>query len=397
MSRRVIIAGAGPAGASLAALLATRGCDVLLVERELTFERAFRGEVLMPDGVDALRQIGVWSRIAQLPHAVVPCMELFVNGCRVMRADWNELAGDNAARVFSQPAVLAVLVQHAAAAGRFEVRMGTALHAIEIAATHVDVVLRSASGDTTERADVLVGADGRASTTRALAALTLERFDFPVEIAWLSLPAPETQRLDPRFQAFSARDGFLVLYPSWDGRLRAGVPVPRGSEWSKTAILDRLAAIAGEPYASLARDNAASISEPIRLKVLVGRTPRWSDHRVLLVGDAAHPMAPVRAQGVNLALRDAIVAANHIVRASESANGAAIDAALARVQQEREPEVMAIQRLQHQALAVPFPMRSALLRTTLLPVLRRAGVMKRVMLKSERPFRHGTTEVKLAV
>jgi 2-polyprenyl-6-methoxyphenol hydroxylase-like FAD-dependent oxidoreductase len=91
---RVLIVGAGPAGAALAVRLASRGLDVLLVERERDFDRAFRGEILMPGGVDALRQIGVWPQVAQLPHAVVPCMELFVDGDRVVRADWDELSGD---------------------------------------------------------------------------------------------------------------------------------------------------------------------------------------------------------------------------------------------------------------------------------------------------------------
>jgi 2-polyprenyl-6-methoxyphenol hydroxylase-like FAD-dependent oxidoreductase len=396
--RRVLVVGAGPAGAAIALLLVKRGIDVLLVEREHDFDRAFRGEVLMPGGVDALRQIGVWPQVARLPHAVVPTMELFVNHRRVVRADWKELAGDNVARAFNHSALIELLVNEAAATRRLDLRMGTALHALEVATTHVDVALRSASGHVTERADILIGADGRASTTRGLAGLKLERFEFPAEIAWLSFPTPETQRLDPRFQAFTGRHGFLVLYPSWNGYLRVGIHMRHGSaDWSKHMMLERLSDIAGEPYASLARKHAAAIPDPVRLKVLVGRSPRWSGHRVLLFGDAAHPMAPVRAQGVNLALRDAIVAANHIVQVYVSGNDADLDAALARVQSEREPEVVAIQRLQRAAMELPLPMRSALLRTTLLPLLRRTGVMKRAMLRSELPFRHGTKEIRLVV
>jgi 2-polyprenyl-6-methoxyphenol hydroxylase-like FAD-dependent oxidoreductase len=68
-----------------------RGIDVLLVEREHDFDRAFRGEILMPGGVDAPRQMGVWPQVAQLPHAVVPTMELFVSRRPVVRADWNAI------------------------------------------------------------------------------------------------------------------------------------------------------------------------------------------------------------------------------------------------------------------------------------------------------------------
>ena len=89
------------------------------------------------------------------------------------------------------------------------------------------------------------------------------------------------------------------------------------------------------------------IEGPIRLSVLVGRCPMWTAPGVLLLGDAAHPMSPVRAQGINLALRDAVVAANHLVPALTGQGGAdAVDAACRAVQAEREPEIERAQRLQ---------------------------------------------------
>jgi 2-polyprenyl-6-methoxyphenol hydroxylase-like FAD-dependent oxidoreductase len=87
--------------------------------------------------------------------------------------------------------------------------------------------------------------------------------------------------------------------------------------------------------------------------VLVGRCPAWNAPGVLLLGDAAHPMSPVRAQGINLALRDAVVAANHLVPALTGQVGVdavdaadVVDAACRAVQAEREPEIERAQRLQ---------------------------------------------------
>lgn len=104
----------------------------------------------------------------------------------------------------------------------------------------------------------------------------------------------------------------------------------------------------------------------------------------------------MRAQGVNVALRDAIVAANHLVPALDG-GGDAIAAAAAAIQAEREPEVAMIQRLQVASMELPLPLRSRVLRSTVLPILRSAGVLKRVMLRSEMPLRHGTAHVALAV
>ncbi len=86
------------------------------------------------------------------------------------------------------------------------------------------------------------------------------------------------------------------------------------------------------------RAHRDEIDGPIRLNVLVGRSRKWTTPGVLLIGDAAHPMSPVRAQGINLALRDAIVTANHLVPVLQSGvDAAALDAAARAVQREREP------------------------------------------------------------
>ncbi|MEQ1913028.1 MAG: hypothetical protein ABMA15_29705, partial [Vicinamibacterales bacterium] len=95
------------------------------------------------------------------------------------------------------------------------------------------------------------------------------------------------------------------------------------------------------------------------------------------------------------ALRDAIVAANHLVPALRQATLDAIVKAGAQIQQDREPEVVAIQRLQLAAMSLPPLMRSPALRRTILPVLRRAGIIKKMMLRSELLFRHGTTDVQV--
>ena len=393
----VVIAGAGPTGAALALLLTERGVSVLLVERELSFERVFRGEALMPGGLKALRQMGVGPALERLPHQIIPCMELFVDGSRVVRADWPEVSRDNAAWAISQPALIALLVGRAAETGLFELRMGTTLDAIEQTDTHVDVTVRSAEGTERIRASAVIGADGRSSRVRSIAGIKLERQPFPGDVAWLSVPAPDSQRADPRFQAFSHPGGALVLYPSWDGsHVRVGVNLAaQDVARSKASLLERVATIAGEPYAGIVRESAAAVADPVMLKVLVGRVPRWSDGRLLLLGDAAHPMAPVRAQGVNLALRDAIVAANHLVPALRQGTLDALVKAGARIQQDREPEVATIQRLQLEAMILPPVLRSPALRRTVFPVLRRAGIIKKMMLRSELLFRHGTTDVQL--
>jgi 2-polyprenyl-6-methoxyphenol hydroxylase-like FAD-dependent oxidoreductase len=213
---------------------------------------------------------------------------------------------------------------------------------------------------------------------------------------------PPSQSEDPRFQGFSRDGRSVALYPSWDGQLRLGLNLPVGESsqqetLAKESLLEQVGRIVGEPYATFLHDRMAEIAEPVMLKILFGRCSQWTAKRTLLLGDAAHPMSPLRAQGINLALRDAIVAANHLLPALESGDVVACETAGKRIQSERDPEIIESQRLQVAVAQPPPPARSALLRATLLPVLRRIGMVKRLFLQAEMPLRHGVVPVRLMV
>ena len=91
------------------------------------------------------------------------------------------------------------------------------------------------------------------------------------------------------------------------------------------------------------------------LNVVCGRLTNWTAPGLLLIGDAAHPMSPVGGQGLNVAVRDALVAANHLCPVLVAGgDGAAIDAAARRVQDERMPEIVAIQEMQQKQSRVFF-------------------------------------------
>jgi 2-polyprenyl-6-methoxyphenol hydroxylase-like FAD-dependent oxidoreductase len=154
--------------------------------------------------------------------------------------------------------------------------------------------------------------------------------------------------------AVAAKEHPALCYTSWDGRLQYGLVMPKGGlkeireeDWVGQAVRSVPAWLAEHVVAH--RDE---IEGPTRLNVLVGRAPKWAAPGALLLGDAAHPMSPVRAQGINLALRDAVVAANHLVPVLREGGGPeALDAACRAVQAEREPEVARAQKLQRREAA----------------------------------------------
>src|SRR5439155_15053991 len=95
------------------------------------------------------------------------------------------------------------------------------------------------------------------------------------------------------------------------------------------------------------RARREAVAAATLLNVVCGRLAEWTAPGLLLIGDAAHPMSPVGGQGVNIALRDALVAANHLCPVlTAGGDGTAIDAATRRVRDERWPEIVAVQQMQ---------------------------------------------------
>jgi 2-polyprenyl-6-methoxyphenol hydroxylase-like FAD-dependent oxidoreductase len=401
----VVIVGAGPAGAATALLLARAGVTVTLVEREPSFDRLFRGEGLMPSGVDALLQIGPPGLLDTVPSRVVDSWTVCIDGREVLVVPEPvaEL-GARAVRVVSQPALLEGLVAAAARAPAFAFEAGARVRDLLRApgGRVAGVRLETKAGPRDVAADLVLGCDGRGSLVRTRAGLALDLSPEQYDVLWCKLPAPAGRREGCSLLiAVAARAHPVISYTSWDGRLQLGVILPKGAlgsllerDWVQEAVR------AAPPWlAEHVLANRGAIDGPVRLNVLVGACRDWSTPGLLLLGDAAHPMSPVRAQGVNLALRDAIVAANHLVPALRTGAPAAIDAACLAVQAERAPEVARAQALQRREAQGQGDARSAswrfALAKRLAPVLGRYRWAQRAWLARQRDLRFGSTPVVL--
>ncbi len=394
------IVGAGPAGAATAYLLARAGADVTLLERQTDFAREFRGEVLMPSGLEAVRQMGLGAALDALPQRVAECVALYRYGRRLLDLP----LGDARPHAVSQPALLEMLVAEAAAFPGFRLERGFTVRDLLTR----DGVVVGVRGDTTSgpseiAADWVIGADGRASVVRKRSTLDRARSLQSFDVVWCKVPLPPGHASEARLYVGDGH--FAVLIPSPDETLQIGWVIEKGSfgelrrrgagEW----VGELCATVDAELAAHLAK-HQNDLTHPFLLDVVCDQLDEWTAPGLLLLGDACHTMSPVGGQGLNIALRDAIVAANHLAPLARGATDApTLLAACRAIRDERMPEVRFIQRLQGVPPRFLFQ-RSAFSRFAverLLPFLARTGVLPLLFGAGAQRMLHGVTDVKLRV
>lgn len=348
MHTQVAIVGAGPAGALLSLILSSRGIDTLLLERQSDFSREFRGEFLMPSGVRALDSAGFdLSEVATRAPSVV---HAYINRRPFLTFRLDDVAARDRPTAVSQPQLLERLVELAQATGHCEFRRGTTVRRIERDAddTHALLVRSEAGdGDETIRVPYVIGSDGRGSVCRRSFAPRVRTRGTPMDVVWFKLPYPqEWPEPGARIELGSGR--LMIVLPSADGLLQMAWVIAKGSygdlkrrsvaEWA-----DEMARHTDPELADHLRKHREALSRPFLLRAVADRVRGWAAPGSLLIGDAAHTMSPVGAQGINLALRDAIVAANELVPAFRKGTG--VDEAAARIEKLRAPEIDQIQRM----------------------------------------------------
>jgi 2-polyprenyl-6-methoxyphenol hydroxylase-like FAD-dependent oxidoreductase len=343
---KIVVVGGGPAGMMAGFLMARAGVETLVLEKHRDFLRDFRGDTVHPSTLELFRELGLIDGLLARPHDEVSTLFGRVAGKTVHIADFSRLPVQSKfIALMPQWDFLDFLAEEARRLPAFSLRMEAEAAGVTFdPAGRVDGVTLADGEHIPAR--LVIAADGRRSVMRGAAALPLEELGAPMDVFWFRVPKqPGENRTTGVFEA---------------GRIIA--LIDRGDYWQAAYVFAKGEADAvrarGLPafraeIAGLAPELAPGIDalqdwDQVKLlTVSLDRLTRWHCPGLLAIGDAAHAMSPVGGVGINLAVQDAVAAAN--ILAGTLAAGGDPDPLLAKVQQRRMFPTRVIQRIQKMA------------------------------------------------
>ena len=325
----LIVVGGGPAGVMAGLLFARAGCRVRIFEKHMDFFRDFRGDTVHPSTMEILDQLGMLQRFLQRPHNKVDRAELRIAGREWTIGDLSHLhTAAPFIAMMPQWEFLDFLRLEGKAFPGFQIQMETPVEGfIEEQGRVTGVRLK---GGREVHAPLTIAADGRSSIARRI--LPLEDLGAPMDVFWFRLAKLKQEQGVLRGNVEAGR--LLVMIDRGD-YWQCAFLIPKGAAeaYQKRGIDAIREEVAAAAPADLDLAELDEISDLHLLTVKLDRLMTWHKPGLLAIGDAAHAMSPIGGIGINLAIQDAVAAAN--VLAGQLADGKDVDPLLCEVQERR--------------------------------------------------------------
>jgi len=340
------IVGGGPAGMMAALLFARAGVTTVLLEKHADFLRDFRGDTIHPSTLDVMGELGVLDSFLERPHQKVTTLAGNLGDTLVTVADFRHLPTRCKFVAFMpQWEFLNFLAEEAKRFPAFDLRMqARATELLWDGARVAGVRAQTPSGSLEIKADLTIAADGRESVIRRLAGLEMLELGAPMDVLWMRL----TKRPDDPHETFGyIRDGRMMALIDRGAYWQCAYVIPKGSlEQHQARGLEEFRAqiCAIVPFLADRVGELGGWDDVKLLTVRVNRLRRWYRDGLLCIGDASHAMSPIGGVGINLAIQDAVAAANML--APRLLHGGVTAGDLRAVQRRREPAAVRTQALQ---------------------------------------------------
>jgi 2-polyprenyl-6-methoxyphenol hydroxylase-like FAD-dependent oxidoreductase len=357
----LIVVGGGPAGMMAGLLFARAGCKVQVLEKHADFLRDFRGDTVHPSTLELLRELGLIDEFLKRPHDEVRKLTGRVANEQITIADMSHLPVESRfVALMPQWDFLDFLAQEARHYPTFSLCMEAEATRLLLDGSRVAGV-RLRSGEEI-RARLTIAADGRSSVLRNAAQLPRKDLSAPIDVLWFRLPKEKTATNETG-GTFGA--GAMIVEIDRGDYWQCAYVVPKGaaSEIEAKGIdAFRNDVAHAAPELAPATEALESWDQVKLLSVSLDRLTRWWRPGLLAIGDAAHAMSPVGGVGINLAVQDAVAAAN--ILAGRLAAGEDVDPLLRKVEERRLFPTRVIQGVQkaiHDRVLTPLIVRKIVL------------------------------------
>jgi 2-polyprenyl-6-methoxyphenol hydroxylase-like FAD-dependent oxidoreductase len=340
------IVGGGPAGMMLGFLFARMGVDVIVVEKHSDFLRDFRGDTIHPSTLELMYELGILAEFLQRPHQEVTELAGRIGQETVKIGDFSHLPTHcKMLALMPQWDFLDFLVERGRLYKGLQVRMrAEAIDLIEENTNIVGVIANTSKGTLQIRARLTVGADGRHSIVRERAGLKVTDLGAPMDVLWFRISRLES---DPHLTLGHVQPGVIMVMINRMDYWQCGYVIAKGvfediRNRGIAQFRDGIVRLA--PFLHDRVDELRDWNDVSQLRVKVDRLERWWRPGLLCIGDAAHAMSPIGGVGINLAIQDAVAAAN--ILGSRLARGKITARDLYAVQRRRTFPTRATQKLQ---------------------------------------------------
>jgi 2-polyprenyl-6-methoxyphenol hydroxylase-like FAD-dependent oxidoreductase len=308
------IAGGGPAGMMLGFLLARSGVDVVVLEKYPDFFRDFRGDTVHPSTLEVMYELGLVGEFLKLPHQKVETLTGQVGAELLKMVDFRHVPTHcKFIALMPQWDFLNFLAQQARRYKTFELRMNAeATDLIEQNGRIIGLHAKTPDGTLTIRAALVVGCDGRHSTVREKAGLESDDYGAPMDVLWFRMSRKQSDNTDT-FGHIEA--GKLMVMLDRGDYWQCAYVIPKGGiEQVKSEGLEtfRKRVVEMSPFLADRVGELESWDDVKLLSVTVDRLRKWWRPGLICIGDAAHAMSPIGGVGINMAVQDAVAAANRL-------------------------------------------------------------------------------------